>query len=346
MEMLSVKPIPKISKLFQLSDDILVFIISDWLDVRAIGATDNAITDRELRRKWLCCLSKVNRSVSLNGQMYTTTSFKWLVNKGCSTSKLNLNCDDRLRYRIFGHFPLLTEIDVRDSEFISDENVSDIVRMSTRLKSLYISGCKYLHDMNFIAEYCRGLVVFEAEDTNIGSWDIGSVAKNLHDLEVLNLKGACIQDRGAVALASGNPKLTHINLSNNTDITDITVLVLAKSCPNLCYVGLGQCHLITDAGIIALVDGCPLLQTIDIQYCRNLTDKALIAISQKCRRLLHLNLRNLNNITNTAMSAIALQCPQLLSIDLVFCNEVTSLGLTALTEGCPELVIQRKRVAA
>jgi Leucine Rich repeat len=346
MEMISGKPITIISQLFRLSDDTIALIVSNWLDIRAIGALDNAITDREQRRQWLRCLSKVDRSVALNDQIYTSTSFRWLINKRFRTSKLILNCEDRIRYRIFGCFPSLTEIDVRGSKFISDENVSDIVKMSKGLKFLYVSGCKYIHDISYIAEYCRGLIVFEAEGTNVGNWGIGSIAKNVHDLEVLKLKGACMQDKGAAELASGNPKLTCIDLSDCTDIADFTLLALANSCPNLSYVGLGHCHNITDVGIIALVGKCSLLQTIDIQYCCNITDRALIAIAEKCRRLLHLNLRNLNNITNTSMSAIALNCPQLLSIDLVFCNEVTSLSLIALTQGCPELVIQRKRVTA
>jgi Leucine Rich repeat len=346
MEMLSGKPFQKSSQLLRLTDDILASIVSNWLDIRAICALDNAITNSEQRRQWLRCLSKVDRSVALNDQIYTATSFKWLINKRCTTSKLILNCEDRIRYSISGCFPSLAEVDVRGSKFISDENVSDIVEMSKELKVLYVSGCKYIHDITFIAKHCRELVVLEAEGINVGNWGIGSIAKNVHDLEVLKLKGACMQDTGAAELASGNHKLTYIDLSDCTDITDITLLALANSCPNLNYVGLGHCHHITDAGITALVEKCPLLQTIDIQYCCNITDTALIAIALKCRHLLHINLRNLNNITNTAMSAIALNCPQLLSIDLVFCNEVTSVGLTSLTEGCPELVIQRKRVTA
>ena len=344
VEMILGKPIPKVSHLFRLSDDILASIISNWLDIRAIGALDTAITEREQRRQWLRCLPKVDRSVSLNNQMYTATSFKWLIVKGCSTNKLILYFEDRIQYRIVGSFPSLIEIDFRFSDFVSDNTVSDIVKMSTGLKFLYVSGCKNIHSMNFIAEYCRKLVVFEADDTAVGHWDTRSIAKNLHDLEVLKLRGACIEDNGAAALVSANHKLTCVNFSSCIDITNITLLALANSCPNLNDIDLGYCHRITDAGIIALVEKCPLLQTIHIPYCSDITDNAIIAIAQNCRLLLHLNLRHVYNVTNTAMSAIALHCPQLLSIDLVFCNKVTSLGLTALTEGCPELVIRRKRV--
>lgn len=337
--------IPIVSQLFQLSDDILAFLVSNWLDVRAICSLDNSITNREQRHLWLRCLSKVIGSVPLDDQIYNMVSIRWLLFKGFSTSKLTLNCDDRIRFRISGHLPLLTTVDVRGSRFISDQNLEDIVKMSGALKFLHISGCKYIYDIGYIPRYCPKLVVFEAENTGIINWCAGSIADKLHDLEVLNLVGSKMADRNIAAIAYANPKLSNINLKG-CDITDSTALALANSCPNLNSVCFSNCHHITDAGIIALAAKCPLLQTIDIQHCYDITDKAIFTIAEKCHHLLHLNLRNLNNITDTAISAIARGCPQLLSIDLVFCNNVTSSGISALTVGCPGLVIQRKNVAA
>jgi hypothetical protein len=73
------------SPLFKLNEDLLVYIFTEWFDVRSLGVIDIAVTNRLDRRNWLLCLSMMS-TMALDDWYHDNSSIKWF-----SKRKIRLN---------------------------------------------------------------------------------------------------------------------------------------------------------------------------------------------------------------------------------------------------------------
>ena len=67
--------------LFLLSDDVLILLLSLWVDVRSLATLDVAVSIHRLRRSWLMVL-RCLKSVALDEWGHSLSSLVWLSKRG------------------------------------------------------------------------------------------------------------------------------------------------------------------------------------------------------------------------------------------------------------------------
>ena len=119
-------------------------------------------------------------------------------------------------------------------------------------------------------------------------------------------------------------KLTSLNLSNCTNITDAGLAHLAEL--PLTQLNLSGCENITDAGLAHLT-GLPLTQ-LNLSECENITDAGLAHLAKL--PLTQLDLSYCENITDAGLAHLA-KLP-LTQLNLSRCRKITDAGLAHLAK--------------
>ena len=141
-------------------------------------------------------------------------------------------------------------------------------------------------------------------------------------------------DAAVMAMASGCPQLTTLDLCNCDNITDAAVAAVASGCKQLTTLDLGCCDNITDAAVVAVASGCKQLTTLKLEDCSKITDAAVVAVASACKQLTRLNLSGCSNITDEAVVAVASGCKQLSSLRLFGCLKITEAAKAELNPCC------------
>ena len=82
------------------------------------------------------------------------------------------------------------------------------------------------------------------------------------------------------AARAARATLTHIDLGSGNSINcDAAVMAMASGCPQLTTLDLCNCDNITDAAVVAVASGCPQLTTLNLHGCRKITDAAVVAVA-------------------------------------------------------------------
>ena len=58
-------------------------------------------------------------------------------------------------------------------------------------------------------------------------------------------------------------------------------LAVASGCPLPTTLNLSCCHNITNAAVVAVALGCELLMTLELGCCDNITDAAVVAVASE-----------------------------------------------------------------
>jgi len=184
-------------------------------------------------------------------------------------------------------------------------------------------------------------------------------------LRSLNLSNSLVSDQGVRYFAARSPDLTHLNLQNCTNITDLSLSVVAQFCKKLKVLNVSGCSKITTFSLQILAQECKSnLEEINLNECRAVTAdggflfnylayycpnlKRLMLRDTKvsgselvrlCSKLkfTELNLQGLSSLTDDDLFAIAESQPYLEVLHLSFCYKVTLRGLQCLAARCPNL---------
>ena len=117
--------------LLHLSDDLLIFFLSSWLDVRSLGLLDIAVANRNNRLFWQKCLSATNASV-FDDWRYNHSSISWLIQRRISATKIQINYRNGMKVSdsTFDgiHIPLLRSIYLSNCTDMTDRGVLSIVK--------------------------------------------------------------------------------------------------------------------------------------------------------------------------------------------------------------------------
>ena len=97
----------------------------------------------------------------------------------------------------------------------------------------------------------------------------------------------------------------------------IGMAAIGESCRGLTSIDMSCNSNMTDVGISNLTKGCIHLQSINIGgYCSQLTDASLSAIGESCRGLTSIDMSGNSNLADGGISSLAQGCIHLRSINI------------------------------
>jgi len=184
-------------------------------------------------------------------------------------------------------------------------------------------------------------------------------------LRSLNLSNSAVSDQGVRYFATRSPDLTHLNLQNCSNITDLSLSIVAQFSKKLKVLNVSGCPKITNFSLQILAQECNShLEEINVNECRGISSdggalfnylayfcpnlKRLMLRDTKvtgselvrlCSKLQfsELNLQGLSTLTDDDLVSIAESQPYLEVLHLSFCYKVTLRGLQCLAARCPNL---------
>ena len=217
--------------------------------------------------------------------------------------------DEALR-AIAQHLPKLHHLDLEDSTGISDAGVVELAQKCTELKHL---------NLNL---------------TSITDAAITAIVNNCADLEDLTVS-ACDNITDAAFRVVRLPKLTNLDLSGCSEISDAGLIELSRQCTALKSLNILGTS-ITDAAVSAVARNCPDFQDLFADSA-DITDESIKLLAKHCARLTHLDFDG-TGITVASVLAIARRAPNLheLWVDAPNCI-LTDEALYALSRGCNKL---------
>ncbi|KAI9319484.1 hypothetical protein BX666DRAFT_2094067 [Dichotomocladium elegans] len=154
-------------------------------------------------------------------------------------------------------------------------------------------------------------------------------------LERITLAGcSLLTDQGILAFLGKQPRrhLVSIDLSDVTNVSDVSIKRIALICPNLqglnlcmCKDGLRQFENVTDDSVVMLAERCTNLRRIKLNNCVKVTDISAIMLADRCPALLEIDLMNCD-ITNESLYVIFNKSRELRELRLNNCTNLNDLA--------------------
>ena len=207
----------------------------------------------------------------------------------------------------------LIYLNLEDCFHVSDEGLLHILKSCTNIKSLNLSGtCVTNINMCSISVYCRYLKSLKvARCRKLTGEGFGGTTEDFRYLEYLNISSNYegITDKGIQILVRKCTSLTYLDISNSSNITDISILTIADCCQKLQEFLAKGCVRITQEGLIYLVRKNNNLRALNIDEI-SISNRLLFAIADNCPDLLKLSI-NKNLDVKEGIKYMYLKCPKL-----------------------------------
>ena len=97
-------------------------------------------------------------------------------------------------------------------------------------------------------------------------------------------RSTSITQAGLEILITNCPKLTEIDLSNATELSDGAAASIGRA-KNLERLSLKRCEMVTDYGLGCIAVGCPKLRLLSLRWCLGVTDLAIGLVADKCKEI-------------------------------------------------------------
>jgi hypothetical protein len=236
--------------------------------------------------------------------------------------------------------PLLTSVDFREGNSVSDASLVALADRCPRLTSLAVGGrqCTItIVGLQAILARCGPHLTKVHFDACFDDEAVVALAQSCPHLTTVGLRGTSTADSGLIALAQHCPRITSIDITDCGDMTDVGVITLAQHCPLLMKVYCNGCCRLTDAAMVALAERCTQLTSLHANYCRQLTDSALISLGKNCPRLKTVHFDECSLLTDLGVDALAEGCHHLTTVTLYECHRLTGVAVCAIAKHCPLL---------
>jgi hypothetical protein len=180
--------------------------------------------------------------------------------------------------------PQLKMLDISRCEELSDASVLACVKHCRRIADVSFRWCKLMTDSVVVAlaTGCPHLtsICFDrcglTDDALLGLALHSSACPLLTRVKFSENDG--VTNVGICALAKSYGQLATVDFSF-CDVSNEAVLALASGCPRLSRVDLAGCEALTNEAVIALVERCTELVHISFRDCDGITSDALIALA-------------------------------------------------------------------
>jgi hypothetical protein len=324
-----------------LTEDLVVSIVADFIDVRDVLLLDSALCSLRDRPYWFSAL----RSPQFKITTATTTNIiKWSTERGVKVQKVQAVLREDLQSSLFRAFVAVSRETLRSVELSGDTNDSElvpyIVRTATGLNAISIDDIPLtVEDFEVIlslADVIRVIVCY----TNIALHRPLLLAGPLKAITHLCLIALNIDDDFITTLAVATPHMTVINLSLCKNLTDVAASTMEQHWPHIEWAKLTQVPF-TDAGMVAVVRRWSRLQVIytgaPLTGLNEQTVAVAFAVVDNCRGIEELHLDGVGHITSEFIYSVAEKCPLLRVFSVVDVPDADDNCFLALIEGCPLL---------
>ncbi|KAI8576125.1 hypothetical protein K450DRAFT_258152 [Umbelopsis ramanniana AG] len=273
------------------------------------------LTGHSLRTLAECCPNV--EVLQLNGcRTVSTPSIACFVSQANRLQVLDVSGLDSIKNHtlqaVASSCPMLRKLNVAWCRNINADGIHAIVQGCKRLEYLKMNGCSQLDDVTMTA-----------------------IGENLVDLNRLCLASCSdIKDAAMLSfLSASHGKLTHLNISNCSKLTDLLARSMTKHCPRLTHLELACCSLFTDEGLTHMISRLTGLVNLDLEDVHQITDISVREIAAHQKNLRRLCLSGCLQITDSAITNLILEgecADSLEQLELANCSLITDRALTTI----------------
>ncbi|XP_021298268.1 F-box/LRR-repeat protein 15 [Herrania umbratica] len=231
----------------------------------------------------------------------------------------------------------LTEIGIRDCDFITQNGIALAMRKSGNLKSILMNGIGIPSiDLCFKDSfaYARGLRELELSNSFISDELLCLVAEACLPLTKLVLSRCfCYTFDGIYFLLSKYQSLTYLDLERANFLNDESMMELTKFLGNLTFTNLSLCSNLTSSTFFNLTKNCPLLSVINMERT-NLGVEEFPTEIVVNPRVKSLYLAWNNSLNDECIKKAAYVCPNLEVLDVTYCSCITEKGILGILKSC------------
>ncbi len=281
--------------LLDLPFDLLIHILSVWVDIRSLVRTVSACCRVDLRSTLRSIIKSpafiLDHNCCSSSNSHKDKSFQWLCRYGIRSTDIVIDrgssLADSMNY-VLKCGKLIKRIRFEYRDTVNPTFISLAALHCSQLSSLQFNGC-----------CVRGFI-----------GDVINKARQSHSPQYAPILKLC-------------SNLVHLNLPNCTTLTDSFLVFLAVQCSNLRTLGLHNCLLLTDQGLTKVAQLCPHVVNLDISNCMGLTDTGVNKAVEILATLQVLNCMGCN-VTNSLLITIsAKKAISITSLYLSGCTHIT-----------------------
>lgn len=213
---------------------------------------------------------------------------------------------------------------------VSNKSCKIIAAHCPQLETFNVSWCGKVDSVGIraVAIGCTRLTDLRAgEVRGFDSLELAQTLFDSNNLTRLVLSGcADLNDEALKVMMHGQDPEIDI-------LTDRPIVPPRK----LTHLDLSRCSRLTDAGVKAMGYNVPELVGLQLSRCRSLTDGALEPVLASTPRLTHLELEDLEGLTNSLLSehlAKAPCAPNLEHLSLSYCENLGDVGMLPVMQKC------------
>ncbi|CAG8848710.1 44408_t:CDS:2, partial [Gigaspora margarita] len=136
-----------------------------------------------------------------------------------------------------------------------------------------------------------------------------------------------------IKISQAYPNLIHLNVFNNCELTDNSIIELASRCSKLQYLEISWGGNIADKSIYEIVRSCYYLRHLEISGGKScISDKSICEITRFNPNIQSLNFNNCTKLTDATIHAFVGSYSDLRKLDLRDCNKVTNIGIRQIVQ--------------
>ena len=188
---------------------------------------------------------------------------------------------------------------------ISDKSLLILGRTCRKLRSLALPPSNRITDAGLcgLSKNCSRKFIYDTVNAH-------HVMDDFTGIEELHIPGARnVTDEGLIQVATNNPGLRELSLTNCEGITSAGVGILAVSCSKLVFLSLAKCN-IDDYGLEAIARECTHLQSLNFSW-NPVTDVGVGKLLRSCKMLSCVQLSGLEGLCDRSIRKAAAFCPLL-----------------------------------
>lgn len=234
----------------------------------------------------------------------------------------------------------LSEVGIRDCDFITQNGIALVMRKTGNLKSIFMNGIGIPSiDVCFKDSfaYARGVCELDLSNSFISDELLCLVAKACLPLHKLVLSRCfCFTFDGIYFLLSKYLSLTYLDLEGASFLNDESMIELSKFLGNLTFINLSLCSKLTNSTLFNLTRNCPLLSVINMERT-NLGVEEFPTEIVVNHRVKSLYFASNNSLNDECMKMVAYACPNLETVDVTYCSGITEEGILGILKSCLQI---------
>lgn len=224
------------------------------------------------------------------------------------------------------------------------DNLTKLLPLCNRLRGLqlgFVSSRFRRFNFESISKQCSqltkfgtGCMYYNRDDDEIRLTDknFEQLAERMSKLTSLVVGGNDYLTDAAILPFINTREMEHLDLSQNSRLTDATILALAENAASLQMVQFKCNTQLTDEALRKLFMNCNKLRCVNLDYIGNLSDTTIILLANNSPNLEELGVKYNALLTDVAIVEIAKKCPNLKEIRITGCSALTQKSFMALTQ--------------